>query len=174
MTPIEASVAGIELTAANVLPVALAYGFGSAWIPILNAEVFVAALVAVMPHAWWWPVIVLAFGQTLGKCAMFLAARRGATWLTSRERPRKERAAAGPWRTRVAVWSRMMLELLDRRVQGFLVVLLAASVGIPPLAIVAVVAGTRRLPLPVFFAACLLGRVARFLVLAWPIAHALS
>ena len=36
----------VELTTTNVVPMAFAYGFGSAWIPVLNAEVFVAAVVA--------------------------------------------------------------------------------------------------------------------------------
>jgi membrane protein YqaA with SNARE-associated domain len=164
----------VELTTTNVVPMALAYGFGSAWIPVLNAEVFVAAVVAVLPHAWWWPVLSLAIGQTLGKCVMFQAARHGSKWLQRRHTSDPAGVEHGPWRTRIALWSRMLLELLDRPWQGFIVVLLAASVGIPPLAIVAVVAGTRRIKFAVFAIACLIGRIARFLVLAWPIAAALT
>lgn len=169
-----ASLAAITLTPTNVLPLALLYGFGSAWVPILNAEVFVAAVVAVIPSAWWTSVVALALGQTLGKCAMFLGARHGAGWLKRRQGEPKPIRERGPWSNRLALWSRVMLELLDRPWQGFGVVLLAASVGIPPLAIVAVVAGTRRISLPVFLIACLVGRLARFLVLAWPIARALG
>ena len=44
----------ISLSATNAVPVAFAYGVGSAFIPVLNAEVFVAAAVAAMRHAWWW------------------------------------------------------------------------------------------------------------------------
>lgn len=164
----------ISLSATNAVPVAFAYGVGSAFIPVLNAEVFVAAAVAAMRHAWWWPVIALALGQTLGKCVMFLGARRGATWFQGRERKREPVADPGPWRTRIALWSRLMLELLDRPVQGFSVVLLAASVGIPPLAVVSVVAGTRKLPFPIFLIACALGRIGRFLSIAWPVAAALN
>lgn len=166
--------AAISLSATNAVPVAFAYGIGSAFIPVLNAEVFVAAAVAAMRHAWWWPVIALALGQTLGKCLMFLGARRGATWFQGRERRREGPAEPGPWRTRIALWSRLMLELLDRPVQGFAVVLLAASVGIPPLAVVSVVAGTRKLPFPIFLLACAIGRVGRFMTIAWPVAAALT
>ena len=164
----------IDLTTSNVVPVALAYGFGSAFLPFLNAELFVAAAVAALANGWWWPVLALSMGQTVGKCLMFLGARHGASWLERRRR----RQEGGPareltgWRLRVALWGRLMLELLDRPVQSFLVVLAAATIGIPPLAIVSVVAGTRKTPFAVFVTACTIGRAGRFLALAWPIAAA--
>ena len=73
----------IDLTTSNVVPVALAYGFGSAFLPFLNAELFVAAAVAALANGWWWPVLALSMGQTVGKCVMFLGARHGASWLAS-------------------------------------------------------------------------------------------
>jgi membrane protein YqaA with SNARE-associated domain len=50
-------------------------------------------------------------------------------------------------------------------------VLVSAAVGLPPLAAVSVLAGTARLRLPLFVAACLTGRLARFALIAWPVAH---
>lgn len=167
-------VGGVTLTAANVVPLGVGYGALSAFVPIINAEVFVAAGVAVLPNAWWGPVLALSVGQTIGKCIMFLAARRGAGWLQRRHRDPKPERQLRPWQLRLSIWSRMLLELLDRPWQGFLVVLLAASVGIPPIAIVAVAAGTRRISFLLFTIACLVGRVARFMVLAWPLAAALN
>lgn len=164
----------IDLTSGNVVPVALVYGFGSAFLPFLNAEIFVAAAVAAVREQWWWPVLALALGQTIGKCAMFWAARRGTGWLERRRQRALDRPARDltGWRLRMMLWGRLMLELLDRPVQSFLVVLTAASIGIPPLAVVSVVAGTRKTPFGVFVTACAIGRGCRFLALAWPIAAA--
>jgi membrane protein YqaA with SNARE-associated domain len=49
------------------------------------------------------------------------------------------------------------------------VVLVSAAAGLPPLAVVAVVAGLRRTPLVAFTVAVLVGRLARFGALAWPV-----
>jgi membrane protein YqaA with SNARE-associated domain len=67
--------------------------------------------------------------------------------------------------------SQRVTRLLAQPLPGTSVVLLSATVGLPPLAAVSVLAGTARLRLPLFVAACLTGRLARFALIAWPVAH---
>ncbi|WP_427383177.1 hypothetical protein [Janibacter sp. G56] len=172
------------------LLVAFAYGFASALVPVLNAEVFVVAAVAANRATWYAPVIALTAGQTVGKVVIFEAARHGASWLPTWERRTgldaeelaegeeevvKQDAADAPdglatrMRHTLRRWSARMLELLDGRWTGGGVVLAAASVGIPPLAVVAVVAGVRKLGVVVFTLTCFVGRLVRFAAVAWPV-----
>ena len=64
-----------------------------------------------------------------------------------------------------------ILPLLRAPLPGTGVVLLSATVGLPPLAVVSAMAGVARLRLTLFVAACLLGRLVRFGAIAWPVAH---
>ena len=149
----------------------LGYGIVSAFIPLLNAEAFVVAAAAGGAMAAWWGVAGVSLGQTIGKVAIFVMVRKGVHRKFLRERPRRP----GPqptsaWRLKLRDWSARLLLHLDRPLVGGLVVLVSASVGVPPLAVVAVVAGLRRTPLAVFTVAVLVGRAARFAAIAWPVA----
>lgn len=134
---------------------ALAVGVGSALLPLINAEAY-AAVVAISagPAAGAAVVVALAAGQTAGKLVLFEAARRG----TGRRRT----APGSRWGTRVA-------ELMRSRRGGSLVVLAAATVGVPPLALVSVAAGVSGQRLPVFALLCLVGRAARFGAIVAPL-----
>ena len=148
----------------------LGYGVASAFIPILNAEAVVVAAAAGGRTLALVGVAGVTAGQTVGKVTIFLLVRKGVHHRFMRERgPRPPRSLSG-WRLRVRTWSERMLVQLDRPVVGGLVVLASAAGGIPPLAVVAVMAGLRRTSLPVFVVAVLVGRLARFAVLAWPVA----
>ena len=146
---------------------ALAYGLGSAWVPVLNAEAF--ALVSAARQA---PglavaaVLALAVGQTAGKLLFFEAARRGSTRLSRRSR----RHEGG----RVARWSARAERALTARSTGLPLVLVSAFVGLPPLAAVSLAAGASGQSRRDFGAACLCGRTARFALLALPAAWALG
>jgi len=161
---------------------AVAFGVGvlSALVPIVNAEAYVLALAATVPPVHGWSSVAgIAVGQTVGKQLMFAAARRGSrsgrltrpTRLTRRRRsddarPRRE---PGPFRRRLRAWGEQGLLLLDRPWPAAGVLLAAASVGVPPLAVVSVAAGLRSTP-GLLVAACTLGgRAARFAVMAWPV-----
>jgi membrane protein YqaA with SNARE-associated domain len=109
-------------------------------------------------------------GQAVGKVAIFVLVRKGVHQRFLRQRVRRPGRAPGGWRLRLRTWSERMLVQLDRPVVGGLVVLASAAGGVPPLAVVAVMAGLRRTPWPVFAVAVLVGRLARFAVLAWPVA----
>lgn len=139
---------------------ALGYGIASALVPVLNAEIYAAVagrggLVTAAAA-----VLGLAAGQTLGKLVLFEAARRG----SERFRRRHE----------VPRWAeRIRSGVADRRTRGPLV-LLAATVGLPPLAAVSLAAGAAGQRRREFAALCFVGRALRFAVLALPLAWSAS
>lgn len=149
----------------------LGYGILSAFIPLLNAEAFVLAAAAGGVATGSWGVVGVTLGQTVGKVAIFVLVRKGVHRRFLRERPaRQARRPSSEWRRTLHAWSARQLFRLDQPWVGGLVVLVSASAGLPPLAVVAVVAGLRRTPLPVFTVAVLVGRAARFAAIAWPVA----
>ncbi|KAB1928154.1 hypothetical protein F8271_29195, partial [Micromonospora sp. ALFpr18c] len=114
-------------------------------------------------------VLALAVGQTAGKLLLFEAARRGGGRLARRlARRNQSRSVAA----RVARWAEPVRRWLPHRRTGLPTVLLSAAVGVPPLALVSTAAGTAGLRHWEFAAACLLGRVVRFAILALPSALA--
>ena len=153
------------MTAVGQALLALAYGLGSAWVPVLNAEAF--ALVSAARAA---PVLAvvlvlaLALGQTAGKLLFFEAARRGSGRLARR----LHRHADG----RAARWSSRIERALSARSTGLPLVLASACLGLPPLAAVSLAAGASDQRRRDFGAACLCGRTARFALLALPAAWA--
>lgn len=149
----------------------LGYGLVSAFIPLLNAEAFVVAAAAGGPSAAWWGVLGVSLGQTAGKVAIFVMVRKGVPRRFLRERTRRPaKQPTSAWRLKVRDWSARLLLHLDRPWTGGLVVFVSAFAGVPPLAVVAVVAGLRRTTVVAFTVAVIVGRLARFGVLAWPVA----
>lgn len=130
---------------------ALGTGVASALVPVVNAEAY-AVVAATRSHAWLAVVLVLALaaGQTAGKLVLFESARRGATrWAAKLTESRWAGRATGPP-----------------------VVLLSAVVGLPPLAIVSLASGAAGQRRWLFGVLCLVGRTARFAVLALPVVWA--
>lgn len=162
-------------------------GAASGLVPVINAEALLTAATAGSPGLWPAIAVSLTVGQCAAKVLIYLTAREGpqrlraggrAGWLVARTRSRARarartrRHGAGRAATTLArLRPERLARLLARPVPGTSVVLLSASVGLPPLAAVSVLAGTARLRLPLFVGACLTGRLARFAVIAWPVAH---
>jgi len=145
---------------------AAAIGVVSALLPLVNAEAYaVLAATRSRPGAAVPVVLAMAVGQTAGKLLLFEAARRGSGPLHDR----LSRHAEG----RAARWHGRVCELMTRRRTGLPTVLVSAAVGLPPLALVSIVAGASRQSRWEFGAVCLVGRAARFAVLVLPIAYAL-
>jgi membrane protein YqaA with SNARE-associated domain len=149
----------------------LGYGLVSAFVPLFNSEAFVVAAAASGVSAVWWGVVGLTLGQTAGKVVIFVLARKGVHRRFIRERPpRPAGKSLPPWRQRIQSWSARLLVQLDRRWVGGLVVFVSSTTGLPPLAVVSVMAGLRRTPATAFTVAVFAGRLVRFGVLAWPVA----
>ncbi|MDG4757310.1 VTT domain-containing protein [Micromonospora sp. WMMD710] len=147
---------------------ALGYGFASALVPVVNAEAYAVVAGRAGGYAVI-AVLALAVGQTAGKLLLFEAARRGGGRLARRlARRNQSRSVAA----RVARWAEPVRRWLSHRRTGLPTVLLSAAVGVPPLALVSTAAGTAGLRHREFAAACLLGRVVRFAILALPSALA--
>jgi membrane protein YqaA with SNARE-associated domain len=143
----------------------IAVGVVSALLPLVNAEAYVLISVARTNLAMSMAVaLALALGQTVGKLLLFEAARRG----TGRLHARFARHGEG----RVERWRSRVCGLMTRRRTGLPTVLASAAVGLPPLALVSLVAGSSAQKRREFAAVCLLGRTARFAALALPTALA--
>lgn len=148
----------------------LAYGFGSAFVPVLNAEAYVAVYAVAAPLLLVLVVLGVSVGQTVGKVVMFEGARRG-TRIVRRKTARRE-PRDGALARRLRRWNERMIRLLDSPRGGAATVLVSATAGLPPLALVSIVAGASSQRRTTFAVCCLVGRAARFAVLAAPIAYA--
>ncbi|HEY3708126.1 MAG TPA: hypothetical protein VGL64_02025 [Amycolatopsis sp.] len=151
--------------------------FGSAIVPLVNAELFVVGLCASQhnPH-WLWLGAAVAAGQIAGKLLYFLAAR-GSIKLPKflhdrlhrvRERPPTERRERWHRRTKVL---RSKVEALRERCQrhpNWMAGTYGVSslVGLPPFMATSVLAGMVRMRMSTFLAAGLAGRWVRFSLLA--------
>jgi membrane protein YqaA with SNARE-associated domain len=132
----------------------LGFAVASALLPLLNAEVYLAALAVSQPVPIWPLAIAAGLGQILGKLLYYLVGRSSLEWRWVRrhtDTPRFQELLSR-WRARVD----------DRPLVGAALVLVSASTGLPPFAIIAVLAGTLRLSLPIFLAVGFVGRVLRF------------
>ncbi|MGI3782233.1 MAG: hypothetical protein ACRYG2_15840 [Janthinobacterium lividum] len=143
------------------------YGVLSALIPLVNAEsyVVVSGISSIGRAA---PVVLgVALGQTLGKVLLFLGVRRGKQFpFIRRERARFRQGTAGPARRKLSRAVASLLRLVGDRRWGLPIVLLAAVTGLPPLYAVALLGGATRMRIGWFAVAVLLGRTARFVLVA--------
>lgn len=139
------------------LLLALGTGAASALVPLLNAEAYAVVAGGRAHHALVVPlVLALALGQTAGKLVLFESARRGAARFARRhESPR---------------WTARVTAALGRDRTGVPLVLAAASVGLPPLAVVSLAAGAAGQRRWLFGVLCLVGRTARFAAVVLPAA----
>ncbi|MFY0407089.1 hypothetical protein [Solicola sp. PLA-1-18] len=151
----------------GVVAASVGTGVLSALVPVVNAEAALAVTAAASPAALAYVAAVfVGVGQTIGKIILFEAARRGREW--RKDKPKKPREELPRWRRRLAEWSDRCLAAMHGRWRSNGVVLLSASVGIPPLLAVAVLAGAARNRRLDFAICCLVGRIARFLVVVYP------
>ena len=140
---------------------ALGYGLASALVPVVNAEAY-AVLAGHRSGHGVVVVVVLAFGQTTGKLLLFETARRG-TGRWNRKLARGSRSGRAPART--SRWAEPTRRWLSSRRTGLPTVFVSATVGIPPLALVSLAAGTADLRHWEFATACFAGRSIRFAAL---------
>jgi membrane protein YqaA with SNARE-associated domain len=146
----------------------VALGVVSAIIPVINAEVYVlvsqvSAVAGLVPVA-----VGVAVGQTIGKCLLFVGVRRGRQFRFVRQHRAKVRSEP---RGRVRqAWHntlQLLLRLVGTKRWGLPITLLAAVVGFPPLYAVALLAGATTMKLRYFAPVVLVGRITRFLLVAY-------
>lgn len=138
------------------------FGFGSALVPLMNAEAYSIAAVTSTPLLLACTIVALAVGQTAGKLVLYEAARRGVHRLGSTRK--LEGLASGRWAQRIR-------RGLSARRTAVPLVLSSACLGLPPLALVSVAAGAAEHGRRSFALACFLGRVARFAALTIPLVY---
>ena len=127
---------------------------------------------------WALHVAAMTGGLVVGKVTHFLAAAKGAEMYARRQEEKhpdgEPKHPPGSLRGRLARWSKAMIDVLDRPRLGPLVMLASSGVGFPPLAVVTVAAGLRRINLGVFVLLTTLGCLARFLVTSWLVVQGIS
>ena len=140
------------------LTLATGLGFGSALLPFLNAEAYAVVAAGTAPALG--VAIALAAGQTAGKLVLFESARRGSErWALRDESSRRVR-----WTARIRPW-------LTSPRRGPAVVLLSATLGVPPLAVVSLAAGACGQRPGLFAMLVLTGRSVRFAAIVLPAAQ---
>ncbi len=127
----------------------------SALFPLVNAETYLIALgVATDPAGLWLIAFTAGLGQTVGKVIWYEVGRRSLTWSVTRRKLSNPKA-----QQLRKVWH----DRLDARpVVSGAVLFLAATVGLPPLFVMAVVAGQLELNRVGFTVIVLIGRTLRF------------
>lgn len=154
------------LQESGLLVGALVTGVVSALVPLVNAEVAALTVAATATTPWVIAVaIALAVGQTVGKLTVLEAARRGRTWHRHSQR-RTSPPSSGRWQAATT----RVIAMLGCRWRGAGIVLVSATIGLPPLALVSAGCGIAHMRRRDFTVCCLSGRGARFLALTLPVA----
>ena len=136
----------------------LVVALGSALLPFVNIEAYLAAVGAAVRDVGVWEVAAAAaVGQTAGKVVLYYAAdwAMRLPWIRRKMASPKWARSHQRWQT----W-------IEEHRSGTAALLFAsASVGLPPLYVMAVLAGQLRVNIWLFVSTCLVGRYIRFLVL---------
>jgi membrane protein YqaA with SNARE-associated domain len=133
----------------------LAVGFASALVPLVNIEAYLGVRASVSAvDSLWLLGFTAALGQMAGKVVWYYLGASSLEWAWVRRRIETPKAQARleRWRSRTQ----------ERPVLAGALVLVSAFAGLPPFAIVAVVAGQLRMSLTAFCTLGLLGRWLRF------------
>jgi membrane protein YqaA with SNARE-associated domain len=149
-----------------LLGAAFAFGVGSALLPMfLNAEIYVGSMGALVNSRplLFAAIVALVVGTVIGKAFVFQLARQGSRKIRATTRkPTKNRASATLRR-----FSDWMLGLLDRPYVGALTAFVSSLTGVPPLAIVTLIAGASKQPQWLFLTMVFLGRLIQFVAIAF-------
>jgi membrane protein YqaA with SNARE-associated domain len=135
----------------------LAIAFSSALVPLINIEAYLGLRAALAEVDVWLLGFVAAFGQMVGKVIWYYIGASSLEWRWVKQRLENPKAQARlvKWRGRTD----------ERPVVAGLLVFASAFTGLPPFAILAVVAGQLRMSLPLFLVIGLAGRWLRFAAL---------
>lgn len=127
----------------------------SALVPLVNAEAYLAGVAATVDNPNVWVLCsVAALGQMVGKVIWYDVGRRSLRWSWIQKKmstPKRQRQLQ-TWQGRVH----------GRPVVSGLALFASALVGIPPFAVMSVLAGQLRMSFVVFVLTGFVGRAARF------------
>jgi membrane protein YqaA with SNARE-associated domain len=136
-----------------------AIGIASALIPFLPIEVYIVGAAASERETWAAISLGIAagIGATIGKIIWYEVARRGveSRWVQKRLSKPKSRAAYEKWSARMQ----------GRPWYAGAIMFASSLTGLPPLLVMAAVAGALRMPMWVFVPTVLVGRCVRFSLL---------
>jgi membrane protein YqaA with SNARE-associated domain len=128
-------------------------GVASALVPLINIEAYLGVRAAVASVGNIYLLgFVAAFGQMLGKIVWYYLGANSLSWGWVRRKVEKPKNAA-----RLATWQS---RTHDRPVFASTLVFVSAFTGLPPFAILSVLAGQLRMSLTLF---CVIGLVGRWL-----------
>lgn len=164
----------------------LGFGLASSLMPILNAEAYLAINIAAADESLSWTLVLLmTVGTVVGKMMIFWGVRSGKKVVKSKVEERAGYLSAdqsehegdvdtrrfAKTRRTVNRWSRRLLQFLADPWKGTLTVFVSSVVGIPPLAVVAFLAGASKQNIWLFSAAVFVGRGIRFGAVAVPVLY---
>lgn len=133
-------------------------GLVSAVLPLVNIEAYLGLRAAVASMGSIWVMaMVAAGGQMVGKLVWYYLGASSLQWGWIRRKVElpKNRARLETWRARIH----------DRPVAAGAMLFVSAYSGLPPFAIISVLAGQLRISLPLFVGLGLLGRWLRFVTI---------
>ena len=130
----------------------------SALVPLVNIEAYLATVGALVNQFGLWPVsFVAALGQTVGKAIWYEVGRQSMHWSYIQKKIQQPKWQQQYQRAR---------ERAESHVLGAAaLVFLSATLGFPPMAVIAVVAGQLSFRRWVFYVTTLVGRTLRFAAL---------
>jgi membrane protein YqaA with SNARE-associated domain len=130
----------------------------SALVPLVNIEAYLATVGALVDQFGLWPVsFVAALGQTVGKAIWYEVGRQSMHWSYIQKKIEQPK-----WQQQYE----KARHRADSHVLGAAsLVFLSATLGFPPMAVIAVVAGQLNFHRWVFYATTLVGRTLRFAAL---------
>lgn len=135
----------------------LGVSVASALVPLINLEVYLIGLAAVVGTEQLWLLAAVAgLGQMIGKVVWYYLGANALRWGWVRKKMETPKAQAKleHWRQRTQ----------DRPLAGAALLLVSGFTGFPPFAIVAVLAGQLRMDLTLFVTVTFVSRSLRFAV----------
>jgi membrane protein YqaA with SNARE-associated domain len=138
----------------KLLLLTLGFGALSSVIPLFNMETYIVVAYAKSDHAALTMALVGSFGQNLGKLVWYYACRESLDlpWFQRRLQTPKRQAQFERW-GKIAQGNPLMTGLLT---------FVSALIGVPPFFAMAMIAGTLRINVVVFFVTGFLGRTLFF------------
>jgi len=142
----------------TVLLACFGVALASAFLPFIPIEAYIAAAIGESGQAWWALALAATFGQMLGKIAIFLLGRQSMEWAWLQRRMQRHN---------VEKYVVMLHEAAARRRLAVdSLVFVSASVGVPPFAVISLLAGQVKMSLTRFLVIGSVGRFLRFAAVA--------